>query len=472
MPNTTLLDRMHAEMGAEDRAYSAEELGRTYLKLTGSGPLTALLLRNLLRADPRFVECEPGTWRTLAQREPRLDEAAYLLAWVETTEGARFRLHLHRFGQGDCDPVVAPLLDQDLAGWATLKARLEGERWVTWQPALLARVVQWMDRSCAWGELSQPPLDLLSWVRVALVRGGVAVSEARRVQSPAQAVALLELGGEQNEPEGVPIGALGSLLDLLLERSGEWTESQLRRTIDELLGTRPVDWNRFKFTAQEIEAVPESAGVYRFFDREGALLYVGKAARLDRRLHSYFRPLPPEASKREELLNAIHRVEWREVPSELEALILESRAIRQEGPKRNVQIEVHPPDRFPADWRWPVVFLPPGEDASAVTVLYLETPESGFLLHLPRDASGADRVELTAWLTSRLEKTAAPLLDRLEVLPTDREETWLALRFFQSQGDACDRLDPTAIGSPTLLADALLALAREPNGGRRLVRTG
>ncbi|MBK8231501.1 MAG: nucleotide excision repair endonuclease [Candidatus Eisenbacteria bacterium] len=472
MPTTPLLDRMHAEMGAEDRAYSADELGRAYLKLTGSGPLTAVLIRNLLRPDPRFVECEPGSWRTVVQREPRLDEAGYLLAWVETTEGARFRLHLHRFGQGDCEPLVAPLLDHDLAGWAALKARLDGERWVAWQPAMLARVLQWMDRSCGWGELSAPPLDLLSWTRATLARAGVPVAEARRVQSPAKALGLLERGGEQSDLDGVPIGALGQLLDLLLERFGEWTESQLRRTTDEILGTRPVDWSRFGFTERDIQAVPESAGVYRFFDRDGALLYVGKAARLDRRLQSYFRPFPPEASKREDLLSATHRVEWCEVPSELEALILESRAIRLEGPKRNVQIEVHPLDRFPAGWRWPVVFLAPGEDPAAVSVLYLETPESGFLLRLPRDAGGADRVELTAWLASRREAAGTPTLDRLAVSATDREETWLALRFFQNQGEQCDRLDPTAIGSATLLADALLALAREPNGMRRLVRAG
>ena len=82
MPTTPLLDRMHAEMGAEDRAYSADELGRAYLKLTGSVPLTAVLIRDQLRPDSRFVVGEPGSWRTGVHGIPRLEGAGDLLCRV------------------------------------------------------------------------------------------------------------------------------------------------------------------------------------------------------------------------------------------------------------------------------------------------------------------------------------------------------------------------------------------------------
>ena len=41
-------------------------------------------------------------------------------------------------------------------------------------------------------------------------------------------------------------------------------------------------------TAEQLASLPESPGVYRFFDRNDALIYVGKAANLRRRVTSYF----------------------------------------------------------------------------------------------------------------------------------------------------------------------------------------
>ena len=51
----------------------------------------------------------------------------------------------------------------------------------------------------------------------------------------------------------------------------------------------PVRWERLAFTPQDLDAIPNVPGTYRFFDRERNLLYVGKSKELGRRVRSYFR---------------------------------------------------------------------------------------------------------------------------------------------------------------------------------------
>lgn len=482
MPSTPLLDRMHREMATEARPFSADELGRTYLKLTSGGPLTAILIRNLLRTDPRFAESAPGEWLAQALNESTLDQGRYLLSWVELLEegrGARFRLHLRGAAPNDGTEPPALLLDTDLGVWSELRAWLDensGIRWVTWQSSLLTRVLQWMDRTAGWGELEPAPLDLQTWLRVLLARGGMPVAEARAVQQLELGLARLDLRPEPCADGEPPLGSLALLLDALLERAGEWRESELRELSSALLGARPVPWNRFRFSAAEIDALPESPGIYRFFDPAGDLLYVGKAARLARRVGSYFRPLPPERSKREELLAEIERFEFEPLPTELDALLHESREIRTRKPKRNVQIAVHPPESLPSGLRWPLLFLPPGDDPLRASVLLLESSDRGHLLHLARDGGPDDLPDLTTWLEQRLgpeatEESAAA--DRPE--PTlhprtlDPEEARLALRFFLAQESACDRIDARSLDSASAVARTLLDLARQSGRGR-LVR--
>jgi len=512
MPTTPLLDRMHREMATEARAFSAEELGRTYLKLTSGGPLTAILIRNLLRTDPRFAESSPGEWQAQALHEPTLDQGRYLLAWVELLEegrGARFRLHLKPATADGASEPPPILLDTDLHAWSELRAWLEAEpgvRWATWQPSLLARVVQWMDRTAGWGELEPPPVDLQGWLRICLARGGMPVAEARVVQQLEAGLGHLDLTLVPCAEGAPPFGSLALLLDALLERAGEWRETELRELSGTLLGSRPVPWSRFRFTAAEIDALPESPGIYRFFDREGGLLYVGKAARLARRVGSYFRPLPPERTKREELLAEIERFEFEALPTELDALLHESREIRTRKPRRNVQIAVHAPESLPASLRWPLLFLPPGEDPLRASVLLLESVDRGHLFHLPRDGGPDDSSALGAWLSRRFEpgvdSPSDPHLagnpheapdqpealgspDQPEALGSpqapdanqdsfrprslDPEESRLALRFFLAQESACDRIDARSLDSAASVARALLDLARESGRGR-LVR--
>lgn len=81
--------------------------------------------------------------------------------------------------------------------------------------------------------------------------------------------------------------------------------------------------------------VPDEPGVYRFFDKEDRVIYVGKARSLKNRLNSYFQKNLPEKTNR--MVHAACRVDWTVVDSEVEALQLEFTWIKEENPQFNVQ---------------------------------------------------------------------------------------------------------------------------------------
>ncbi|RMH12977.1 MAG: nuclease [Gemmatimonadetes bacterium] len=76
-------------------------------------------------------------------------------------------------------------------------------------------------------------------------------------------------------------------------------------------------------------------GVYRMFDAEGGLLYVGKSIRVRTRLLSYFRAGPGEKAQR--LMHETARIEWDYIPNEFAALVTEMKAIQRWRPRFNVQ---------------------------------------------------------------------------------------------------------------------------------------
>jgi hypothetical protein len=172
-----------------------------------------------------------------------------------------------------------------------------------------------------------------------------------------------------------------------------------------------------------------------------------------------------EPSKREELLRAIRRFEVFPLPSEVEALLRESRAIRENLPPWNVQVEVHELETLPPDWWWPLVFLAPGGDPHVASAFLLPGPDAGYLFHVPRDGS-APGEPVVAWLDRLInEEDAADLVAGAGVDPLDTAETRLALRFFLRQRDLLDRIDATEFTDGQLVAETLHRRAASPVGG-------
>jgi excinuclease ABC subunit C len=83
--------------------------------------------------------------------------------------------------------------------------------------------------------------------------------------------------------------------------------------------------------------IPEEPGVYRFFNKDEEVIYVGKAKNLKNRLNTYFGS--NLARKTHRMVNEATRVDWTIVATELEALALEFSWIKQYQPNYNVQFK-------------------------------------------------------------------------------------------------------------------------------------
>ena len=83
--------------------------------------------------------------------------------------------------------------------------------------------------------------------------------------------------------------------------------------------------------------LPSDPGVYRFFDKDEKVIYVGKAKNIKNRLSSYFGS--NLQIKTRKMVNTAVRVDWTLVKTEVEALQLEFTWIKQYSPDFNVQFK-------------------------------------------------------------------------------------------------------------------------------------
>ena len=86
-----------------------------------------------------------------------------------------------------------------------------------------------------------------------------------------------------------------------------------------------------------IENSPNAPGVYKMYDADGTLLYVGKAKNLSNRLKQYLDTSKLELHK-QVMRTLVARVDWEITPTESDALILEEKLIKTLRPKYNIML--------------------------------------------------------------------------------------------------------------------------------------
>ncbi|HTN05321.1 excinuclease ABC subunit UvrC [Agriterribacter sp.] len=89
---------------------------------------------------------------------------------------------------------------------------------------------------------------------------------------------------------------------------------------------------------QIVHTIPTQPGIYKYYNEEHELLYVGKAKNLKKRISSYFNK-NLASYKTHELVQRIHVIEFTIVDSEQDAFLLENSLIKQFRPKYNIQLK-------------------------------------------------------------------------------------------------------------------------------------
>lgn len=138
---------------------------------------------------------------------------------------------------------------------------------------------------------------------------------------------------------------------------------------------------------------PHSPGVYIMKDSMGGIIYVGKARDLKRRLANYFAPSRATLAdhKTRALINSIVSFDYYETRNEQEALLLESKFIKDCRPRYNIQMK--------DDKRYPLLRVPRGERFPRLELTRLRK-EDGAKYFGPFAHSGALK-ETMEWLNRR-----------------------------------------------------------------------
>jgi len=90
---------------------------------------------------------------------------------------------------------------------------------------------------------------------------------------------------------------------------------------------------------EELKKLPEKPGVYIMKDKNGQIIYIGKAVVLKNRVRQYFQSLANQTPKVKTMVPMIHEFEYIVTDTELEALILECNLIKKHRPKFNIQLK-------------------------------------------------------------------------------------------------------------------------------------
>lgn len=102
--------------------------------------------------------------------------------------------------------------------------------------------------------------------------------------------------------------------------------------------SKKEDTERIERLKQIVASMPDKPGSYQYYDKDGAIIYVGKAKSLKKRVSSYFHK-EVDRYKTKVLVSKIHDITYTVVNTEEDALLLENSLIKKYSPRYNVLLK-------------------------------------------------------------------------------------------------------------------------------------
>ncbi len=357
---TEIADKIADRIREIDKPLTAATIAGDFLKLNNtSGPAVNLLVRGILANDGRFHENGNGDWSLEQQKQTQTLRSQVVVCRFEIPSGAASTPWLWHI-QATCTGTLNEYLSHSGSGMSEQLSTILS--WCATFPIATNRsgaLTRWLgaqERIHAVPEIDPLIIDLTAWQRLLEPSDPGPASRGRSLHDLPVGNPQCPPGADDqhhgdNLPEADPQrgrSLLARPLALLEKLINEAPKRKLHSWAD--IAAVPSNnrtqasadlWNQnWDFTAADVAALPEVPGVYRFFDSDEQIQYIGKSTNLRRRVSDYFRPLGSNSSRRAMFLKTIHRLEVEPAGTELEALILESAQIRQQRPKWNVMVNL------------------------------------------------------------------------------------------------------------------------------------
>ena len=330
-------ERVFQYLEQAKKAVPCDQILRDALKIRSLNALAAeRVVGGILAQDPRFQRDARGFWHI----------AAPLPQDPPTAFSHRATLFI-QFAGGRIDDLYVRgaihISEKDrawefaLAGAATpgmlggTRAEADGRILAAWNPGDVKR----------WNYLLQR-CALPAWSGETVFIEALAGRVLRRTLSPEDLSGHLGVSPADGDQPAAMARCLDDCLTQLIELiplDHRQNIAQLQQWVD--AGTGRIDFTRFSFGPDLLARIPDSPGVYVMKNRAASVLYVGKARNLKGRMRAYFTPRALKDSRVARIHQGLHSLEFFSTPSEIEALLLEMRLIREFHPSINIQTEVH-----------------------------------------------------------------------------------------------------------------------------------
>lgn len=219
-----------------------------------------------------------------------------------------------------------------------------------------------------------------------------------------------------------------------------------------------ADFSQFDFDEKMIANLPEQPGVYVMKDRDGRVIYVGKAANLRTRVRGYFANAFTEEAKLRQMLKQVAQLHYELFDTELEALLREQVLIKRFRPALNRQVEVHEAAAARSEQ---IIFLvplqakPEGAKNGRVVVYFLSAHK---LQRVPINLARIPRVRLREVMAEFIATEA----QKVGMLPKQRTQVEIAQRWVQQNRGRISSLTIEEHASIEQLEARLLRLLRAP----------